>query len=236
MGNLFDQNKDDNQPPAEVKLDDLVGEGKKYATVEELAKAYVHADHHISKVQAENNDLRVKAEAAKSVDDILAGLKGTQGQQEPEQKDDTQDPDKSSTGQVDIEKLLEQKLAERDQQSTQAANKKAVIDALSAKFGNRAAEVFDAKEKELGVNLEELSATAPALVLQSFGVSEVSPSSSASLPTSSQRNNDQPDGVTAEVGTKTYLMQLRKAGKLTRSEYYAECQKAISADAKKFNS
>lgn len=236
---MFDQNNSNtntNNVPDEVKIEDLVGEGKKYSTVEDLAKAYLHADNHIKKIESENNDLRIKTEAAKSVDDILAGLKGTTENTDSSHTTPTQDPDNGVKEEVDLEKLLEQKLAERDQQSQAATNKKMVIDALSAKYGNRAGEVFEAKAQELGTDLETLSAQAPQLVLQAFGVNDSTPSSSAPSPTSGQRNSEQPSGVTAEVGTKAYLQQLRAAGKLSRSQYYAECQKAISVDAKKFNS
>lgn len=240
MTSMFDQsNANNEQNPqektAEELLASLVGEGKKYATAQDLAKAYSFADAHIKKVENENNDLRVKTEAAKSVDEILAGLKAQSTQQQS--TEDTQAPDQSqeSNDTVDIEKLLEQKLNERDNQSRATTNKKQVTDALIAKFGNRAGEVFDAKAKEMGIDLESLASQAPQLVLQSFGVGSSPASSSAQSPVGDTRGNA-PDGVTAEAGTKAYFQQMRASGKMNRSEYYASMHKALSDDPSKFNS
>jgi hypothetical protein len=37
---------DNSEPSVEVGLEDLVGEGRKYKTPDELAKAYAHAESH----------------------------------------------------------------------------------------------------------------------------------------------------------------------------------------------
>lgn len=54
-------------------LNELVGEGKKYKTPEELAKAYKHADDHIKRVETENTTLR--EQQLKKVDEVLEAVK-----------------------------------------------------------------------------------------------------------------------------------------------------------------
>lgn len=237
---MFDQNSntsEQSQDLAEVKLDDLVGEGKKYATVEDLAKGYAHASSHISKLETENSDFRIKVEANKSVEQILAEMqKGNRSQSESTDNTAAQDPDNSSNESVDIAALLKAELDKRDATQLANSNKAKVTSALQAKYGTKAGEMFEAKAKELNLDLEELSAQAPDLVLQSFGVTGAAPSASASAPTGDVRAQDKPSGVTAEAGTKAYLRQMREAGKLTRQEYYAACHQAISDDAVKFKS
>mgnify|MGYP000205087855 CR=1 FL=1 len=49
----------------------LVGEGKKYKTLDDLAKGYINADGFIEQLKAENRELKEKATAAKTVDDVI---------------------------------------------------------------------------------------------------------------------------------------------------------------------
>jgi adenosine deaminase len=49
----------------------LVGETQKYKTPEELAKAYANADQFIEQLKEENRQLREKATAAKTIDEVL---------------------------------------------------------------------------------------------------------------------------------------------------------------------
>ncbi len=235
---MFDQNNAaPNQEPAkDVTLDELVGEGKKYATVEELVKGYSHSQAHITKLETENGDLRVKTEASKSIEQVLEELRNPQSNGDSNNNAQEQDPAPASNEQPNVSDEVAKQLAALQQKQTSQSNIDKVSQTLQSKFGSKAKEVFDAKAAELGVDLEALAAQSPALVLQSFGVSDVAPSASAVSPTGDVRSNATHDGVTAEEGTKTHLQQLRKAGKLTRSQYYEACNAAISRDAAKFNS
>ena len=231
---MFDQNNaPQEEVPAEIKLEDIVGEGKKYATAEDLAKAYGNADSFITKMKAENAELRVKSEAKIQAEDFLKKLTEKQDPTDPTNNAPAQDPSKDN-GQVDFEALLEQKLKERDSASSAKVNQQKVMEALTTKFGSRAAEVFQAKAKELNTDLDVLSAQSPDLVIQAFGATAQSPS--ANSPTGDVRPGQHDSNVTAEVGTKAHLTQLRTAGKLTRAQYFEACHKAMDADSVKFNS
>ena len=141
MGNPFDQSGSENQPQFEDKapeefLEELVGEGKKYATPAEAIRALAHANHHISKLEGENATFRTQLEKAATVDDILSKLK-----QQPESNDiDTGEDDTSKqtpSQDVDVDALVEQALQKHTQKQTASQNKQQVIDSLQATFGER---------------------------------------------------------------------------------------------------
>lgn len=59
MTDVFDT---DNKEPTETVLDQLVGEGKKFATAEELAQGKLESDKFIPQLEGENKELREKLE------------------------------------------------------------------------------------------------------------------------------------------------------------------------------
>ena len=142
-----------------------VGDDKKFGTVDELDKAYGHANEHIGKIENENAEMRKQLEELtnknSAVDKVLAALKG---EQEPE---DNQEPNAKEEPAVEdvVAKLLE----EREATSAKQTNLDKVRNALSAKYGDKTNDVYVARAKELGVNLDELSATSPDAVLALFG-------------------------------------------------------------------
>lgn len=56
----------------------LVGQGKKYKTVDDLATAYINADSFIDTLKAENHELKERAQAARTIDDVLERLQQQQ--------------------------------------------------------------------------------------------------------------------------------------------------------------
>ena len=60
--------------PDNVK--DLIGEGKKYATLEKALEALGHSQAHIAKIEADNAELRAKAE--KAVDSETNGARSSE--------------------------------------------------------------------------------------------------------------------------------------------------------------
>ena len=65
----------------ESAVDLLVGEGKKYKSVDDLAKSRITADEHIKQIEFENNNMRKELdtlssqrENSKTIEDILVKL------------------------------------------------------------------------------------------------------------------------------------------------------------------
>lgn len=221
MSRMFDQDNAQQQEQPENKsaqeiFEELVGEGKKYSSPEELAKAYFHANSHISKLEQENEQYRVKTQAAKSVDEILAQLQ-QRGSDADKMADEATPESKPERTNDDVESLvqkaLEAKLKERDS----AGNQKQVAAKLREKFGDAAGKVFDEKSKELGLDLESLAGQSPAAVLSIFGLTGGSRASSQ-LPVSGDTTSHA-DNV-PEQGTRAYAEYMYDKGKISRAEKY----------------
>lgn len=135
-------------------IDKLVGDDKKYKTVDELAKGTAHAQEHIRKLEEENASLREKHEAKNAseemVNEVLARLDALSGKPKNDpDPDDHGDPDDDDTAQnLDagkIEELVKQSvenvLTSREEQTKaekikaqQEQNQKAAWDALANQY------------------------------------------------------------------------------------------------------
>lgn len=111
-------------------LASLVGEGKKYKTVEEAAKALakkaVHADQFIETLKTEKQTLEEQISGAKKVEDILALLR-----QDPEpaaqyQEQTTQETPKASEQAEDVRTAVERLLKEKEEAARTEAEVKKV--------------------------------------------------------------------------------------------------------------
>lgn len=221
---LFDQDNQGSDELAnltpEAALETLVGEGKKYATVNDLALAYAHANVHLGKLQNENSQLRSETEKARTIEEVLAQLKpaGTD-------TSTVTDPDKRDTpdGKLpNIEELIAQEFAKRDSQAKEQQakqNVESVTKTLSAKFGQQAAALYKAKGEELGIDLDELAAKSPQAVLAYFGST---PATTTNLNTSGKGHQHQPASVQENMDTMTKagLDKMFKEGKINREEKF----------------
>lgn len=154
--------------PPEVAA--LVGEGRKYATVEAALASVPHAQQHIAHLEAENQtlkqqiqELNEKLTKATNLEDVVAKLTATQ---QPNESPIPQGLDEQG-----VLKLLEQREAHRLAQ----ANQVEVTDALIAKFGDatKATEALKQKAQEFGVDFEymkDLAAKSPKAVLSYFSI------------------------------------------------------------------
>lgn len=169
-------------------LETLVGEGRKYATPEELAKAYVHADLFIgtlknekSVVDKEVEELRARMDQTKSLADLLnlanqsnIPTQGNQGDPAaaPKQEGSSEAPNKDSS--LDVGKVVESYMLQREQEN----NQKIVAAAVSNKFNGDSNEInnfLKAKAQELNVPIKWLDETAgvsPNLVINLLGLND----------------------------------------------------------------
>lgn len=222
MGKIDDMlaNKQNDQI-AEVTGEDalkhMVGDGAKYATVEDLAKAALNGQVHISKIEQENATLRDSTDKAKGIDDILAALKGTQHQQAT---DDTHPPaDQQKPGGSDEVSVADQIKAALEQRDANTVNKAEdanvvkVIDDLAKIYGDKALDVYQQVGKEMGLDLEALAKKSPAAVMKL--VADARPASNTSgLPQSTQTFTQEP--ISGGVMTKSAIEKQFKEGKLDR--------------------
>jgi len=140
-------------------VDTLVGEGRKYASVEDLAKGRVEADKHIEQIEAENKrmvedlaKLEAQVKESTTLDSVVQALKpATVGEGE-----DNQD----SFNPSDIESLVAQTIDKRNAAEKASANRKLVNDTLISATGGdavKAGEVLKDRLSKIGMDAEQFS-------------------------------------------------------------------------------
>lgn len=159
------------QPPAVVLPDsakELVGPGKKYATVEKALEALVHSQEHIARIEAENAEARARADSALSVEQVHETVQELLKKERETRVSGTVD-------EAALSGVLDRALTQREAARVAKENTSAVVGALSGKFGEKAQEQYEQKAKELGLSvqdLNELAKKSPKAVLAHFGIAE----------------------------------------------------------------
>src|SRR5210317_2365515 len=182
MTDLFENETTPETQPEPAKpqsdpLEDIMGEGKKYKTADDVARAIREKDAFIEKLKSENAQMRgslsaaeKEAERARTVEEVVQQLSQTSRTEDP-------DGNQPSLDLHDVEKLVESRVPElvaaREEQRTRAANREKAKIALLDKFagdGQKAKEFFQAEASRLGLSTEQLT-----------GISEDSPDAFARM-------------------------------------------------------
>lgn len=223
MPNPFDQNNEGatqfaDRTPEEF-FEEFVGEGKRYTTPAEAVRALAHAQHHISTLEQEAQELRKTTEKSRTVEDIMKALKEAQGDN-PTNTDEADLPDKSKDESgVDIEELVSKKLSEHEKTKIAQSNKSQVTAALKEHYGDKAGEIWDKAESAFHVDLDSLAASSPDAVYQLLGLkAEHSPSKSGSSFSGDKRRT--PDhGVRPPEGSKRLLDYQLEKGEIDKGTH-----------------
>lgn len=132
---------------------DLVGEGKKYATVEAAMASIPHAQTHISKLEQELAQLREEVNKRNTTQQLLDEFKSKM------QPSGTTNPKEVS--QDEIVKLVEQVVTQTKVKEQAELNSKLVVNKFVELFGqDKAKEQFKKLSQETGLPLSELNALA----------------------------------------------------------------------------
>ena len=202
-------------------LAELVGEGKKYATVEDLAKGAVNAQHHIGTLEQETATLREQSVQAKSVEDVLAAIKGTT--QAPAQQEQPA-ADQQPAAQPDKLTIAEQIAAafqERDTKviaDTADQNRATVIKDLGAKYGADAAVLYEQVGNDLGINLDELAGKSPTAVMKLIADARPAPQQNLSQALPTGMNLPQQQQLNTGVLNQSAIKALYTAGKISMTK------------------
>lgn len=211
MSDIFDDNSGKtppvvtppNSPVLPDSLKELIGEGKKYASVEKALESLPHAQTHIQKIEQENAELRQKAAEAIAAEEVYKKL------MESFKPNDGVTPPPSGLDEASVATLLDRKLAEREALATATANTQRVRDALVGKYGEKAKEVYEAKAKELGVGVDFLNDVvkkSPRAAEELFGIKgKEAPAATTTggINTSTLNNTRPPSSGSAKVKNNT---------------------------------
>lgn len=221
-----DQGNTENSNPIADTLH--IGEGKKYATIADADKAIAFKDDHIAKIEAENAELRKKTMEARTIDDILNSIDNQnlpQGSTESTNFGNQQTLDLDAVTQT-VKQKIEEEMRQTQAKAAQEANIAKVKKELVDKYGEKTADVFKAKEAELGIDLTQLAAQSPTAVMEYFK-SPVQPMStySSSVNTEAVANiNGGP-----QYGTHEYWNKMHREGKISLDKKLAEQHKSLAA-------
>ncbi len=158
-------------------LEELVGENKKFKTVNDLAKGKAHADAAIDVLKKKLDELNAELKTRTSLDSFLTELRKPADRvpEAPVITPDTPQPNiDAQTLEAKIEELLARKEASRQAESNQSK----VTRVLSEHFGDQAKLAVNKRANEVGMSVSELQALAlksPAAFFTLMGVSETAP-------------------------------------------------------------
>jgi len=196
-------------------IDQLVGEGKKFQTVEDLAKGKAESDKFIEQLQLETKglrdqlkDLEAKASKAQTLQEVLDKLKPATNSSEDGSNQPTLNPD-------ELKNLVKNFVSETEQEKSRQTNREQANAKLISKFQGdeaKAKEYLVGKARELGMPLKDLQALA-----------ETSPNAFSTLVGISQtpRPNSSPTGMGTVNTEAAFNSSMGDPSRLT-VEYYRD--------------
>lgn len=156
-------------------LDELVGEGKKFKTPEELAKGKVHSDLYISQLQKRLDDAERELKTRVTLEQFMDKMNTSQSREQTQIPVITPDTGTVSPDAQNIEALLEQALAKRDAAKAQETNQARVTRVLQEQFGPDASRAVNHTAENLGMSVKDLQTLAlsnPVAFFRLMGVDE----------------------------------------------------------------
>lgn len=215
----------------------LVGPGRKYATIDDLAKGYLNADGFIGQLKTEQKELRETLEQTLAEKDYLQRIKPEEKKQ-PEPT--TPQPDKTVTAETpsreDLASLVREVASEQRIQETESTNIRSVADELSRVYGDdtKANEAVKARAAELDMTVTEMADLAKRSPKMFFASMNIQPAHNAPIGTRSDVNAQaltNSNGGRTAPNTYKYYEELRVSNP---TEYFKpEVQNRLHAEARK---
>lgn len=206
-------------------LNDLVGEDKKFATVEDLAKGKAEADQFIEQLKGEISGLREDLDKRLTSEQVLEEI-----QRQKAEASRNEGNTNSQNSAEDISEIVKQVINGEKAAETAEANLATANNKMVEIYGvDKAKEVVAAKAAELGVGidfLQDVAAKSPAAFFNTIGL-EGKP---ASVPAANAEGSVNTEGL-AQNGTGTkegsweHFEQLRKEN--PREYWSASTQKKL---------
>ncbi len=157
--NEIDQNDDLTMDDSVDYVEQLVGDGKKFKDVKELAKGKAEADRYIELLKSRLDEAQKEVNTRTSLDSFLKEIKNKDTNPPPVSPPQVVDP-KPGLDDSELEKKLEELIARREATRSTQTNLEKVQSVLSEQFGADAKVVINKKAKELGMSLSELESLA----------------------------------------------------------------------------
>jgi len=201
-------------------LNDLVGEGKKFKTPDDLAKAKLESDRFIEKLQNEQRELREELSKRLSAEEALKRAREAGSVADPQTPPERTPPPQQRQETTDIGSEVEKVLRRREQETTLKSNIDSVTSKMKDLYGSvdKAAEVVQSRAQELGMSVSQLQTLASENPKAFFKLVGVEDKPSGAPQTSSWSNTKNTTAMKSAAGstavapgTYKWYSELRKS-------------------------
>lgn len=151
-------------PVIPTELQGLVGEGKKYSTVEAAYASIEPAQNHIATIEAENASLKQTLEGQRTTRELIDELRSTQATGETTPR--------AEVNQEHISTMVNQELTKIEQSKVKAQNNSTVAQRFIKQYGTKGEEVYNKLAKDSGLTVADLNiiaANSPTAVFKMAG-------------------------------------------------------------------
>jgi len=240
-----DNQNQDNTNPESDPVSQLVGEGKKFKTVEDLARGKQESDNFIQSLQQQVTELREELNKQDFAKDLLEKVKNNMNnkENEPHDKEKAEEVQTStSNSKVDegnLEKMIRDLMTEEEKKKTAQNNLKTVQSKLQETYGENAKRELQNKANELGMSaddLQDVAVRSPQAFFRLVGMDSTdntSNSNSQTAPIPGDKNSAayQSNQTGREVRDWNYYENLRKTD---RKRYFdPKTQRQMMEDKKR---
>lgn len=177
MTDIFTPADDQTMIP-ENPLEALVGEDKKYKTVEDLARSKFEADRFIKQLTTEAAEMREVIGKSQTMEDIKTQILASINQENTQRQPPETPPEPEKVDSANLENMISQLLMKKEAEKKALSNREKVTKALEDKFGADAQIVLNQKARELNVSLDYLAKIAndsPSAFFKLVGIDSAQP-------------------------------------------------------------
>lgn len=218
MTDLFSESNTPQIDQTKDYLLELVGEGKKFKTVQDLARGKYEADVHIGILEKTQDQLRAdylklneESQARAKLQELVDQLKVPQKQPTNSEQplanvDNTKPP-------VDFDSLINSKMEARELSKKQAGNFKIVQDKLMERFGSNYQTVLKQQSAELQLTsdyVNDLARRSPEAFFRTMGLNEPERKDNFQPPFKSNQRSDSFNQKGSQKRTWAYYQELKK--------------------------
>ena len=147
------------ETPSDSILDQLVGEGKKFQTPEELAKGKLESDKFIQQLTTEQEALRNEMESLREAATKASTLQEVLDKLKPDTDSEKDGGNQPALNSDELTKLVREQIESTQQESARKSNREKASDQLLQKFGNdeaKAREFVKEEASKLGMSADDL--------------------------------------------------------------------------------
>ena len=209
------------EPTPDSLLNQLVGEGKKFASNEDLAKGKVASDSHIDNLEGQVKGLQEELEkrltAEEQVEKMLANQPNPNSPMTPKDGGETT----PSISKEELAELVRQTVDNDRTEATATANEDAANSKMRELYGDKANDVLESKAKKLGISkdfLKDVARKSPEAFYATIGLdvkAMTTPQITTGTVSPDQLVNQPVGGNAPPPGTKRWYDALRKSAPRT---------------------